>query len=785
MPSKDFLHQQLRRLKTKSTYLTKNFAPLGETPAVEKAAEDLRSPSWRRQVKRLLGPSLIGLVVVGLVIFMALLVLVVKDLPSPGALTSNPVAQSTKIYDRNGELLYSVYESENRTVVPFEAIPQYVREATIAIEDKNFYQHGGVDILGGMLRAVRDTVITYAGRIVGRESLTDVQGGSTITQQLIKMSLLSNEQTLIRKIREAILALWIERIYTKDEILTHYLNRVPYGGTAYGIEEASRVYFGKHAKDLTLAEASLLAGLPQAPTYYSPFGVDPSRAVARQHLILDRMVQDKYITEAEAEAARNQEIIYATDSANIRAPHFVAFVNDYLVTKYGEEVVQTGGLQVTTTLDIKLQDDAQASLSAQIERQKNLKVGNGGALVTRPPTGEILVMVGGKDYNATDGGKVNVTLARRSPGSSIKPLNVALGFLKGNSTPATPWIDARFCFPPFQGKSYCPNNYDGKFHGVTQTRFALGESLNIPAVKQLAANTVEDFIATASAMGLTTFNDDPNRYGFSLALGGGEVKMIDMATAYGVLANQGKRVDLTPILKIQNGQGEILEDNTEKFANAVSEIQPQPWDGTKPWAPYDDYVLPSEVTYLVSHILLDDGARQGTFGANSILNVRGFPVSVKTGTAEDKRDNWTVGYTPSYLTVVWVGNNDNSPMSQSLESGNTGAAPIWNNIMSLVLKGTEPDWPQKPENVVFIEVCSLSGMLPANDCPKRGEYFIKGMQPKDPDNVWNQKRKVLVFKDSGKQPGPNDKPTPDQLEERDQMVISDPFQKDYCIDCPL
>ncbi|MCL4397963.1 transglycosylase domain-containing protein [Patescibacteria group bacterium] len=715
-------------------------------------------------------PYLLALVSVGAIALLITLVATLKDLPGPTALTDRPVPQTTKILDRNGKLLYNIYVSENRTVIPSSDIPQVVKEATISIEDKDFYKHGGINFAGGILRAIKDMLTG-----------SQLEGGSTITQQLVKMSLLTPERTITRKIREVALAFWTEKIYTKDQILTMYLNRVPYGGTAYGIEEAAEIYFNKHAKDLDLAQAALLAGLPQAPTYYSPFGTDPSRSVVRQHQVLQRMAEDGYISNAQLQTAENENLHMASVSAGIKAPHFVAYVKELLVQKYGETLVENGGLKVTTSLDLDLQDAVQASLSADVAKQASLNVGNGAALVTRPSTGEILAMIGSKDYFASDSGKVNVTLANRSPGSSIKPLNYALGFLKGTTTPATAWIDAPFCFPPFNGKSYCPGNYDGKFHGVVQTRFALGNSFNIPAVKELALNTVPDFIATASAMGITTFNDDPSRYGYSLTLGGGEVKMVDMAVAYGVFANAGRRQDLTPILKVEDATGRVLEDNT----HFTTETTQPSWDGSAPWVPHGHWVLPSEVTYLISHILLDDSARATTFGAGSILNIPGETVSVKTGTTEDKRDNWTIGYTPSYLVAVWVGNNDNSPMSPYLESGDTGAAPIWHDIFGYVLKGKPAEWPVKPDGIVFAQVCSLSGLLPDHDCPQRGEYFIKAFVPTQKDSVWGQKQKVLVYKDSHKVPGPNDKPTPDQLTEEDHLVISDPFQKNYCADCAM
>lgn len=703
------------------------------------------------------------------------LILILKDLPAPASLTNVPIAQTTKILDRNGKLLYNIYVSENRTVVPLSDIPKSVQQATISIEDKDFYRHGGIDIVGGIFRAIKDMII-----------YRHLEGGSTITQQLVKKSLLSDEQTIPRKVKEIILAFWTERIYSKDQILAFYLNRVPYGGTAYGIEEASKIYFNKRAKDLTLAQSALLAGLPQAPTYYSPFGVDPQRAVNRQHKVLDRMVEDKHITKAQADKAKKENLNFISSTGTINAPHFVAYIRDQLVKKYGESAVEQGGLKVTTTLDLDLQNYAQASLSAEVEDQKSLKVGNGAALVTNPHTGEILAMIGSSNYDATDSGKVNVVLAKRSPGSSIKPLNYALGFLKGNATAATAWIDAPYCFPPFNGKAYCPNNYDGKFHGIIQTRFALGDSLNVPATKQLALNTLDDFIATSSAMGITTFNEK-NRYGYSLTLGGGEVKMIDLATAFGVFANQGKKVPLISILKIEDAQGKNLLNN-QNLVDSNQQIKPTPWDGSTTWVSKNNYVLPQEVTFLISHILLDDGARSGTFGAGSILNIPGKTVSVKTGTSEDKTDNWTVGYTSgpdSRLVAVWVGNNNNTPMSPYLESGNTGAAPIWHAIMQKTVKELSTPFPTKPDGVVFQEVCSLSGLLPDRDCPKRGEYFIKAFVPKEKDNVWGQKQKVLVYKDSHKVPGPNEKPTPDQLTEEEHLVISDPFQKNYCADCAL
>ncbi|OGG06793.1 hypothetical protein A2872_01015 [Candidatus Gottesmanbacteria bacterium RIFCSPHIGHO2_01_FULL_42_12] len=715
------------------------------------------------------GQLVIAGIFIAVILFLIFSIFILKDLPSPNSL-ANPV-QSTKIYDRNGKLLYSVFTSENRTYIPIGDIPQALQKATIASEDKDFYRHGGINFVGGILRAARDMIF-----------YRNVQGGSTLTQQLVKSALLSPERTLPRKIKEIVLAFWTERIYPKDKILEMYLNQIPYGGTAYGAEEAARIYFGKHAKDLSLAESALLAGITPAPTYYSPLGTDPSRAKKRQVEVLNLMAENGFISKDEADKSAAEPLTFNTQRDPILAPHFVMLVKEQLVKKYGEQMVDWGGLKVTTTLDFDLQSFAQITVASETARQKNLKVGNGAALVTNPGTGEILAMIGSRDYFSTESGSVNVVFANRSPGSAIKPLNYALGFLKGLVTPATAWIDGRYCFPPFNGKSYCPQNYDGKFHGVVQTRFALGNSLNIPAVKILAINKVEDFIATASAMGLRTLDEDPNRYGYSLTLGGGETTMADLSTAFGVFANGGRRQDLLPILKVEDGNGKILEDNSTKPQVLNSRFQ-KSWDGSQPYIPYDDWVLPSEVTFLVSHILLDDSSRTMTFGAGSVLNIPGKVVSVKTGTTEDKRDNWTIGYTPSRLTAVWVGNNDNSAMSPSLESGNTGAAPIWNKIMKYTLKDLSPEWPQKPENVIFMEVCALSGLLPDHGCPVRGEYFIKGFLPREKDTVWEQKRKIWVFKDTHKPATGNFQP--DQVQEEDHLVISDPFQKDFCVDCPL
>jgi 1A family penicillin-binding protein len=672
---------------------------------------------------------------------------ILRDLPSPSQLKTREIAQTTKIFDRNGELLYEIYAQENRTIVPLSQIPDYLKKATISIEDKDFYKHSGFDIRG-IIRAV-----------VGISLYHRLQGGSTITQQLIKSALLSPERTLQRKIKEFLLAALVEHRYKKDEILEMYLNQVPYGGTAWGIEAAANTYFGKHAKDLTLAESSLLAGLPAAPTYYSPFGAHPEFAKTRQSEVLRRMTEDKYISSEEAERTRNEPLKFALRKTDIKAPHFVLYVKDLLTKKYGEKLVEQGGLKVTTTLDYKIQEFAQTTIASEVAKLKDLRVGNGAALVTKPKTGEIIAMVGSRDYFDTEyDGNVNVTLAFRQPGSSIKPINYAVGLLKGYS-PATVFIDVPTCFSNPGQKAYCPVNYDGKFHGVVQMRFALGNSYNIPAVKMLALNTVHDMIATASAMGISTLTDE-SRYGLSLTLGGGEVTMIDMAKAFGVFANSGLRQELTTILKVEDAKENVIEEFKPKVGKEV---------------------LPAGVTYLISHILLDNNARAAAFGTNSFLVIPNHAVSVKTGTTDDKRDNWTIGYTPSFLTTVWVGNNDNTPMNPYLTSGITGAAPIWNKIMSYVLKDQPEQWPSRPENITGLSICALTGRLPGDsNCPTRYEYFIRGTEPKEVEN--NQKTPIPIDKTTNQ---PAKEGQTDNVEVKEEQIISDPFTKNFCVTCPI
>lgn len=699
-----------------------------------------------------------------------------KDVPSPAKLTKTPAPQSTKILDRNQKLLYEVYSDYRRTPVSFNNISTDVKNATVAIEDKNFYKHHGLDT-AGIIRAAFNT-------LRGKR----LEGGSTLTQQLVKNSLLSDtRRTITRKIREAVLAIATEFTYTKDEILELYLNHAPYGGTVYGIETAALTYFGKSAKDLTLPEAALLAGLPQSPTRYSPFGAKPELAINRQHEVLRRMFEEGFINKEQYESAKNTKLNFVKKNITMNAPHFSLMVRDQLVQKYGEDLVNLGGLTVTTTLDLDLQNYFQASLSAELKKIAKLKISNGAALVTKPNTGEIISLIGSKDYydNEIDG-QVNITTALRQPGSSIKPLNYATGLLMGWPTSLV-YLDVPTCFLVAGQKSYCPKNYDNSFRGPVSLRQSLANSLNIPAVKQLALNGSESFIATASAMGISTWTDS-SKYGLSLTLGGGEVTMFDLAKSFSTFANQGVTVPLVSVLKVQTYDGKILEEyGSENIANLIS-VLPEDWETfwnnsyshTATPSAEPKTTLPKEVAFIISDILADNGARSATFGPSSSLVVPNHTVSVKTGTTNEFKDNWTIGYTPDYLAVTWVGNNDNTSMSY-VASGVTGASPIWNSIMKKLLKEIKDKPLVKPESVTNFQVCNTTGLLAQqeNQCESHSEYFIKDVLPQGQSNTI--KKQVWVRR-SDKMPIIEGDNTIDRdLEEH--TVISDPFTTDFCLDC--
>lgn len=684
----------------------------------------------------------VGLLTIGVLVFS--IWFFTHDLPSPKELETRDIPLTTKIYDRNGQILYNVYTDQNRTIVPLVEIPNNLKKATIAIEDKDFYKHKGFDVYG-IVRAARQTIFG-----------SSIQGGSTITQQLVKSVFLSPERTISRKLKELYLAFRVETAFSKDKILEMYLNQVPYGGTAWGVSAASEQYFGKNVKDLTLGESALLAGLPQAPSYYSPFGQDPKRSTERQKLVLKRMLDENYISREDYDKAISEGIKFRTAGVDLKAPHFVMYVREYLAERYGESIASKGGLKVTTTIDLNIQNEAEKIVKKNIEDLKALRVSNGAALLTKPKTGEILAMVGSKDFfDVSIDGNVNVTIANRQPGSSIKPINYALALFRGLITPATIIMDVPTTFGAAGTTPYRPVNYDGAFHGPVQVRYALGNSYNIPAVKVLALNGVVEFVKFAKDMGINTF-EDPSRYGLSLTLGGGEVKMTEMATAFGVFANEGIRQDLVPVLKVEDSKGRVLEEFKQKAGKRI---------------------LSKEVSFQISSMISDNSARTAAFGPSSLLNIKGKTVAVKTGTTDDKRDNWTIGYTPSYLVATWVGNNDNTPMNPALASGITGAAPIWNEIMKFILNDKVNEAFKVPSSIHGMEICSSTGGLKNTGCSNRFEYFIAGTEPKKDTFA---KAKVWVEKGTNKivaAGSPN-------AEEREEVIINDPYSKqDFCASC--
>lgn len=690
------------------------------------------------------------------------------QLPTPLSLKDYKVIPlSTHILDRNGKLLFEIFKDQKRTLVKVKDLPVHVKQATIAIEDKNFYKHSGISFVGGILRAVKDTLLKRR-----------LQGGSTITQQLVKSALLTPERTIRRKLREIVLAFWTESIFKKDEILELYINQVPYGGSAYGIEEAAQTYFAKPAKSLSLTEAAFLAGLPQAPSLYSPY-INPDLAQKRRNEVLKAMLAEKYIKKELYEKLSKEKLTIQPIKQNIKAPHFTFYVKSQLEELYGIKQVEEGGLQVTTTLDLDIQNQAEKILKEELEEIKNLKVSNGAVLVTRPPTGEILSMVGSVDYFASPSGAFNVTTALRQPGSSIKPLNYAIGLERKIVTAATLFLDIPTCFfAAGQPIKYCPNNYDGVFHGSSQLRFALGNSYNIPAVKMLAINGVENFVASSSAFTITTFKDSKN-YGLSLTLGGGEVKMTEMAQAFSTFPNRGIPKKLNAILAVKNKKGEILY--TYKDPNFVKDVKkslPSP----NFFAIQGKRAVSPETAFIISHILLDNNARSSAFGPSSYLSIANKAVSVKTGTTDDKKDNWTIGYTPNFLAAVWVGNNDNTPMHPYLTSGVTGAAPIWNKVMTYVLKNQTDLWPVRPQDVVGRQVCWDTGNLMnknpdgSESCKSRFEYFIKGTESIANTSV--EKSTIPVNRDTGKMTTVEDP----AHEMKEKSIIKDKFST-HCLDC--
>lgn len=596
----------------------------------------------------------------------------IKSFPNPRNIANFPNKFSAKILDRNGQLLYQIYKDENRTQVSINSLPLHVKNAFLAAEDKDFYFHHGFSF-SGLVRAIYKNTFNQK-----------IEGGSTITQQLVKNTLLTNEKTITRKIKELILSLAVESLYTKDQIFEIYLNQVGFGGPAYGIQEASRQYFATDAAKLTISQAAYLAGLTKAPSFYSPFGNFPNEGVKRQQTILNQMFVNKFINQDQLSKANEEKIVFNSSKIPINSPHFVMYVRDLLVSQLGEKTVTQDGLEIVTTLDSNLQNKIQNIVSTEIKKLRNLHVSNGAALVVKVKTGEILAMIGSIDYfDLKNNGQVNLTTALRQPGSSIKPLNYALAFENGkrpeNAIEDKPVV---FIYPNQQ--KWAPKNYDGQFHGTVTLRQALGNSYNIPSVLLLKENGPENFARLAKKMGITTWND-PQRFGLSMALGSLEIKMVELATAYSAFANNGIVTPLNTVLKINSSKKDIPLLSRCIYPPNIHEPNDHTVSANEDTCLAKRVISPQTASNITS-ILSDNQARSSAFGANSILNIKG--VAVKTGTSNDLKDNWTIGYNQDYLVAVWVGNNDSSPMSR-IASGITGASPIWANIFKLLLS-TKP-----------------------------------------------------------------------------------------------
>jgi len=665
-----------------------------------------------------------------------------KDLPDPNRLTDRQIDQSTKIYDRTGEhLLYEIFSEKRRTLVDLEDIPQHVIDGVISTEDTTFYEHHGIRPLSILRAAVM-------GLLPGRR----VAGTSTLTQQLVKNAILTNERSLNRKIKEAILSIRLEQKYSKDQILKIYFNEIPYGSTNYGIESASQNYFGKSVKDVTLDEAAILAGFPKAPSKYLR---DVEALKIRRDFVLKRMFEEGFITEKEKDDAQAKPIAIQEKLNNITAPHFVLQVRDHLVEQFGENLVNTGGLKVITTLDFEKQEAAEKAVKEVGSKILSDAGANNTALVALDPkNGHILAMVGSYDFYDDDiSGKFNVaTLGKRQPGSSFKPIIYAAAFELGY-TPSTVLYDVVTNFA-VNGKSYVPKNYDLQEHGPVTIRQALQGSLNIPAVKALYLVGAKKGVEFAQRLGYTTLGDGD--FGLSLVLGGGEVTLLEHVSAFGVFANQGVLNKPVTILQVEDNKNEVL------FT----------WKNKK-----GEKVISEDVANTISNVLIDDGARAYAFGAGGILTLKGRQVAAKTGTTNGYVDGWTVGYTPSLVAGVWAGNTDNKPMKQGF-GGSRVAAPIWNAFMLESLKPTAAEaFPPMPEiktdkavlngqtgGSILVKINKLTGRKASSSTP---EHLIVERQFIQPHSILH-----YVNKEDPQGSEPNDPTTDPQYQIWEEAIQS-------------
>lgn len=594
---------------------------------------------------------------------------IAKSLPNPQKSGGWQMKESTKLYDRTGEiLLYEVNAEGKRTVILFDQIPTYAKQATVAIEDRGFYEHSAIDIKG-IFRAF------FVNILSGEIS----QGASTITQQLAKNAFLTPERTYTRKINEIILAFWIERYYDKDEILNLYLNQISYGAGANGIEAGAQTYFGKAAKDMTLLESATLAAIVQLPSYYSPWGSHKGELLKRKDRVLEEMYSAGQITQKERDVNLKISPRFLEQTiGSIKAPHFSMAVRDYLLNKYGEDVINKGGLKVITTLDYDLQQVAERAVKDGAARNTELYQGHNASLVAEDPkTGQILALVGSADYfdKSIDGNFNVATQGLRQPGSSIKPFAYMTAFQKGY-TPETILFDVSTEFDTSGTVSYRPENYDHSYRGPINLRNSLAQSINVTAVKTLYLAGINDTIKNAFDFGLTTLTD-PNRYGLSFVLGGGEIRLIDMVGAYSVLSQDGIKHQQSLVLSVTDDRGSVLEKYLDR----------------------SNQVIDSRYPRMINDILSDPDARRPLFENSFDLTV--FPdrdIALKTGTTNDYRDAWVFGYTPSLVVGVWAGNNDNTPMQRSGGSI-LAAVPIWNAFMSEALATFPSETFTRPEAV--------------------------------------------------------------------------------------
>jgi penicillin-binding protein 1C len=636
------------------------------------------------------------------------------DLPDFNDFENRVIQKSTKLYDREGKiLLYDIHKDFKRTVIPLEEMGDNIKKATIALEDDKFYSHIGIRPKS-IIRAV------YYNFKTGQNN----QGGSTITQQIVKNTLLSSEKTITRKIKEWVLALKIEQKLSKNEILSIYLNESPYGGNIYGVEQASQSYFGKQSKDLTISEAAYIASIPQRPTYFNPFGKNNDKLLQRKDFALERMKELKLITENEYTQSKLEEIkLNPSTTKNIKAPHFVFYIQDYLIDTFGEDVVNQGGLKVTTTLDYNLQKKAEEIVLKEALNNEKIYGGNNMGMVgIDPKTSQILFMVGSRDYfDEKIDGAYNIATAQRQPGSSFKPFVYALAFEKGY-LPETIMFDVPTEFNPSCSSNhiplisgvecYAPQNYTGQFYGAVPMKKALGSSLNIPAVQTLYLVGINNAINFARDFGLSTLKKGESHYGLSLVLGGAEVKLLEMVNAYGVFANNGLYRKENGILLIKDSSGKILEEYKEK-------------DGKK--------IISENTAKKISQVLSDNKNRFLVFGANSMLNIPGRNVAVKTGTTNSNKDAWIIGYTKSISIGAWAGNNDGKPMTST---GATIAGPAWNQMFNYIFENYADkypdsyfDEPEKEDNYDSINPI-IKGEIPF--IKRSILYFVDKNNPRGP-----------------------------------------------------